>query len=120
MGANRSVILGLAVLYEMARNARTPPYPATVELRAVLALLHALSNGDRRPYDAFWKDATEVRREPVSEQIGAVVRKNDLTARWHGILYTFDAEPTIELMDAVHRAGGKDRPPKRPRDCGGL
>jgi|GEM_PF-5119719 len=104
MRATLPVIIGLASLYDLARSAEANPYPATLELRAILGLMHALSGGERESYDAFWKAATETRRPAASDYIGGICRKNDLTANWHGILYTFGMEPTIELMSAIHRA----------------
>lgn len=120
MGATRSVIIGLAFLYDLARSAETNPYPATMELRAILGLMHALSGGDRDSYDAFWKAATETRRPAASDYIGSICRKNDLTATWHGILYTFGMEPTIELMSAIHRANETEKPAAPRRTDGSL
>lgn len=120
MGATRSIIIGLAMLYDLARAAQADPYPPSLELRAVLGLLHALSGGERSSYDAFWKAATEARRPAYSDLIGGVCRKNDLTAEWHGILCTFGLEPSIELMSAIHRANETGRPAKPRRTDGKL
>lgn len=95
-------MIGLAVLYDWGRRAECAPFPCSVELRAVLALLHAHSNGDRRPYDAFWKAATQPRGKQPSEAIEKIVRGNNMHGAWHGILRTFGLEASIDLMTAIH------------------
>lgn len=119
MRPTRSIIIGLAVLYDLARSAEAGPYPASLELRAVLGLLHALSGGDRACYDRFWKAATETRPPAYSDGIGKICRMNDLTVQWHRIVYAFGMEPTIELMSAIHRANDTGKPP-RPRSTSGA
>lgn len=108
------------MLYDLARSAEANPYPPSLELRAVLGLLHALSGGDRREYDGFWKAATEARPPAYSDAIGATCRKNDLRACWHGILYTFGMEPTIDLMASIHRANETGKPARPRRTDGKL
>ena len=104
----------------MARSANAGPYPPTLELRAVLALLHALSGRDRASYDAFWKAATETRAPAASDTIGGICRQNDLRSAWYDILKTFGLEASIEVMSAIHRAGTTGNPPKPPSTNGGL
>lgn len=120
MGAHRSIIIGLAVLYDLARSAEAKPYPPSLELRAVLGLLHALSGGDRRCYDDFWKAAIETRPPAASDYIGGICRKNDLTSSWHDILRRFGLEASIEVMSDIHRASATGKPPIPQRADGQL
>lgn len=120
MGANRSITIGLAVLYDLARSAEAKPYPPSLGLRAVLGLLHAISGGDRRCYDDFWKAAIETRPSAASDYIGAICRKNELTSVWHVILRSFGLEASIEVMSAIHRASATGKPPTAPRADGQL
>jgi len=55
MPFDRSVLLGLAVLDRIADRASEGPVKRDLAFRAVLAMLHARSNGDRRSYDGFWQ-----------------------------------------------------------------
>ena len=48
-------MLALAALHDVADQASRGPVPPSLELRALLALLHGRSKGDRGCYDGFWR-----------------------------------------------------------------
>jgi hypothetical protein len=50
----RAVLLGLAALQEVVEQARRGAVPPTIQLRALLALLHVQGRGDAAPFRAFW------------------------------------------------------------------
>ncbi len=114
MEPTRSILIGLAVLHRKFVGATADPYPKAGELRAILALLHALSDGERHPFDGFWKAATSPRLPIENETTCLVIRRNDMLAHWHGILRAFGWEASIPLMEAIHRAEAPDRPPVPP------
>lgn len=51
----RAFLLSIAALDQIAGNLHDAPLRDALAVRALLALLHAASNGDRAPYEAFWK-----------------------------------------------------------------
>ncbi len=59
MSRERTIFLSLAALFRVAEASQRAPAPATIELRALLALLHNLGGGSRDPFDAFWTAVTD-------------------------------------------------------------
>lgn len=55
-GRARAIFLGMAALYDVASKAADGPIAPSIGLRAVLAFLFENSNGDREPFDAFWRE----------------------------------------------------------------
>lgn len=49
--------LALIALYEMAHEADHRPHPRTYALRFLLAWLHSVSDGNRIPFDRYWRNA---------------------------------------------------------------
>lgn len=114
MDRTRAIIIGLAALWRLQGRARAAPFAPSMELRAVLALLYLHSDGDRTSFDQYWHTATENGLDYASDLIAAVCRRNGMMAAWHGIARSLGTEATIDLMAAIHRVPGGDRPTGEP------
>lgn len=60
---DRIIFLGLAALYQVAEQSRAAPVQPSLLLRATLAALYGHSDGNRAPYEAFWRSS---RMTPLS------------------------------------------------------
>jgi hypothetical protein len=97
----REILLGLAALEYVATCLGDPPMPSSLNVRAILALLYARSNGDRRCYDEFWQIC---RREMKGEYGDAYIRASTARTATYGIARSLGVEPRqIEVSDAIGR-----------------
>ena len=55
LSRDKLILLGVAALYEAAERATAEPMRPGFALRAVLAMLSQLSDGDRTQFDAYWQ-----------------------------------------------------------------
>ncbi|WP_235530333.1 hypothetical protein [Sphingomonas sp. Leaf62] len=115
MDQTRAITIGLAALYCMSSRAKREPFMPSAELRALLALLHLHSDGDRRPFDAYWRSATQTDIDYPSELIASVCRRNGMLAAWHDIARSLGTEATIDFMASMARV-----PTGEPPRTGGL
>jgi hypothetical protein len=125
MSRKRAVLLGLAALQEAMKTARQRPLQPTLQLRSVLAFLHAASGGgDEAAYRAFWTACGQGQG-----------RDQALHAAWLRIAIGCGFNPdavgfneTVERLLAQTRQAevawamraGAHRPPKPNHDCGWL
>jgi len=61
IGCDRALFIGLVALQDYVDQAREAPLPATIHLRALLALLTIHGSGDTDAYRLFW----EMARQPL-------------------------------------------------------
>lgn len=112
----RAALLAIAALDKVAGDLHDAPLRDTLAVRAILALLHAASNGDREPYDAFWKACHD---DPGSSETVAGVGRTALArpaiysiARTLGLEWanraTSDAVSEIQAQERK-RVGKYDR-----------
>lgn len=77
------------------------PVPPSFALRFALAYLYATSDGERWLYDDFWRAAT---RQPGSDFMSAMCRRQTLTACLNGICRAAGSERTPDLMQQLRKA----------------
>lgn len=75
VGRDRALLLALAALHEVADAGGRGPVQPSVWLRALLAMVHARSNGDRAPYQAFWHRTLGLEPQDASlrESVGELI-----------------------------------------------
>lgn len=112
---DRTIFLGLAALYQVAEQSRGAPVQPSLLLRATLAALYGHSDGNRAPYEAFWRTCQDNASFAFSEAQGASSRCTATTIAWNGIVLGLGIRPGMDFMDAIYRAAhGASAPPRNP------
>lgn len=105
-----AILLGIAALYEFADMARKGPLPPLFELRALLALLHAFSDGHRESYDAFWKHALDQGLVTHHENANGYLRSTTMRIEIIGIGRTLGIDlRAMELNQVISRIRAQRR-----------
>ena len=101
--------LALAVLYNVIDDTGPDAFEPGPDVRLALAVLYAMSDGDRAPFDDFWT----ILRDPIaySDREGdrAYIRRTYAQTHLTGIARRVGLEMTWQLMDSL----GKGRQAKR-------
>lgn len=102
---DRAVFLGLAALQDIVDQARRGPAPPSIHLRALLALLHLHSGGDRECFDRFWAYC----RKPLDPTTYAdpqhYERGTNAQVMWCGIVRALGFSPvSMEFNERIGRA----------------
>lgn len=96
---DRTLLLALAALMDVADGARDGPVRPTLTVRALLALVHARSNGDAGPYREFWR-RIRTPSDGIAEE--GYMRASYARTAWARIVRTLGIEPqSQELHEAV-------------------
>jgi putative SOS response-associated peptidase YedK len=96
----RAIIMAMAALDRTRHAAAHQSMPASPDLRALLALLASLGDGDPKPYAAFI-EALEMARTSSSSNNNDVSRGNELSGARIGILRDLGINDSPELLDEV-------------------
>jgi hypothetical protein len=56
MSRERAIFLAIGALYDVADKCNDGPTRPTLSLRAILAFLYLQSNGDKEPFNSFWRE----------------------------------------------------------------
>ena len=67
LSRDKLILLGVAALYEAAERVTAEPMQPGFAIRAVLAMLYQLSDGDRTAFDGYW----QALRDPIGERSSA-------------------------------------------------
>jgi hypothetical protein len=132
---DRGVLLGLAALRELVGQAADRPIARSIQLRALLALMHQKGAGDVTHHRAFWDACGGV----ADHEVIAPERRRARAAAMHDAWYAmasacgFNPEAiefneTLErlMLQSRHAAAARAvreaavRPPKPNHDCGWL
>jgi hypothetical protein len=101
--------LALAVLYHAVEQTGPDPGEPGLDVRLALAVLHAMSDGDREPFDSFWTMLRDPLRYSDREGDRATIRRTYAQTHLTGIARRVGLEMTWQLMDSL----GKGRKAKR-------
>lgn len=104
----RLVRLALVALSELIPLADKGPIRPSYVIRVALAVAYASSNGNRAPYDNYWKVMQDRFPSQKTEYFQNYLRSNYLNAAFDGILLTLDMEPTIDLKSSIRREWSKE------------
>lgn len=97
----RAIWLAVSVLYDITHEAEGAPHAFGPEVRALLALLYAISNGDREPFDAYWRHALEPLNWSKADSQAAYLRGTHLRTAWEGICNRLGYPTSMEGMKAI-------------------
>lgn len=94
------LFMALVAVDEAAEAARPAPIPRPFSLRLALALLYAFSDGNRAPFDAFWRACAE------PDEVGQGVQRRAQALTWsvNGIFRSLGRAQTITLTDDIRAA----------------
>ena len=91
----------IVALDEVCEQSFQAPIPPTFALRFILAYLFARSDGNRTPFDAFWKAC----QEPEGGMTQQGYRRGCYTrTQWNGIVRGLGIAQTIEFNASIARA----------------
>ena len=100
---SRAIMLALAALDALADEKTAVPRPP-LPLRALLAALYAFSNGDRRPYDEYWKASQSAGVPTIPESGNVYMRATNMRIAIKGIARTLGMEPLSPAFnDTIQR-----------------
>lgn len=87
-------IWSLLILYQMCHHAPADGYPKIWMLRFLLAFIHSYTdNGDRKPFDAFWKAATGPKNESNADGTNSYTRGMMMHSAANAICKAVGEEP---------------------------
>ena len=99
---DKLILFGIAALYEAAEHATAEPMQPGFALRAVLAMLYQLSDGDRTHFDGYWH---ALRDPSLSEHPQrAYIRATSARSSIEGILRSLGAGSDELLRHFINRA----------------
>lgn len=113
VGRHKLIFMGLVALDEVCEGSRRGVHQPTFALRAVLAMLYALSNGNRQPFDAFWQASRPGVGRGSNAHQDARARSNDLGTAYNGICIALGIEQTINLNEDIYSARHEPLPQRR-------
>jgi hypothetical protein len=99
----RAIWLAVSVLYDITHEVEGAPQPLGPEVRALLALLHAISNGDRGPFDDYWRQAIDPLNWSKADSQAAYLRATTMRTAWEGICDRLGYPTSMEGMKAIAR-----------------
>ena len=105
-----AILLGIAALYDVAERAGKEPLSPSLELRALLALLHTLGDGRREPYDKFWKHSLSEGLERNHASTNGYMRSTSMRIEILGIGRSLNLElRSTELSNVISEIRARQR-----------
>jgi hypothetical protein len=117
---NTLVFKALCALDEVAIEAGDAPLKPSLSTRFALAFLYAVSDGDRSPYDQFWREIGDAKASAHSEGSGRYIRGSYARTAFTGIARTVGIDVGIEVMAKLAEARRNHGGPPRPKNDGDL
>jgi hypothetical protein len=127
---DRAVLLGLAALRELVGQAKDRPIARSIQLRALLALMHQKGAGELKHHHAFWDACMMGEGRAAHEGRSRAAAMHDA---WYAMATAcgfnpeaIDFNETLErlMLQSRHAAAARAvreaavRPPKPNHDCG--
>lgn len=105
---DRLIFMALRVLDEAVDESRFAPVAPSAALRLALAFLHAVGDGDAKPYVDFWNTVRDPQAKAYSEYMGHVIRGTHAQGKLRRIIraHGLHDHQTVTLLDDVR--------PRRP------
>lgn len=111
---DRAILLGLAALQDIVDAAHDAPVPGDVRMRALLALMFALSNGTRFGYVDFWRAVQKPLDPDAHPEPQHYIRHTNLNTAVCAITLSLGLTTADKrIKEAIERTKSK-------RDCGRL
>lgn len=99
----RLTFKALSVLAEIADNCDKQPAERTLGLRFALAYLYAVSNGNRQPFDEFWRSCCDPVPWAYSAAEREYVRGTYTRSALSGIILSVGAPGTVEFLQSLRQ-----------------
>lgn len=103
----RILWLSLVVMAEAVQSVRDAPMRPEASLRLALAIAFSFSNGDRQPFDDFWREATSDGPSSWSETMSRSARTTHLMTQLRRVLRAVGIEPNNASELPLHKAARK-------------
>jgi hypothetical protein len=104
--------LALVTLAELVAQVRAGPIRPTYAARLALAVCYRHSDGDRQPFDDFWRQMQKSMAGRVSDTTAEYCRSSYLRAAFRGVLRAVGIEPTVDVEIALSDAASKSQAPR--------
>lgn len=114
------IFKALCALDEITIEAGNAPMKPSLSTRFALAFLYAVSNGDRTPYDQFWREVGDSKSSAYSQRAADYTRASYARTAFTRIARTVGVELDIEVMAKLAAARRNHAGPPRPKNDGDL
>lgn len=105
IGRDKMTWLALATLAEQVEQAHAGPPPPSHGVRLALAVLHGFSQGDRAPFDDFWRQMRDDCQRSGTETTARYCRASYLQRELRGVMRAVGIEPCVATeMPLSHAA----------------
>ena len=101
---SKLVFMGLVALKEIEQHCIHQPWHRAFTLRVTLAMLYAFSNGDRTPFDKFWRSCAIPNGEGCDANRTRLERSNEVTIAYNGICRALGVAQTILYCSDMYAA----------------
>lgn len=101
IGKDQLTLKALRVLAEIADTCDKHPAERTLGLRFTLAYLYAVSNGNREPFDAFWRCCYDPVSWAYNQSEREYVRGTYTRSALAGIILAVGAPGTVEFLQSL-------------------
>lgn len=110
---DKLIFLGLATLAEQVELAKAGPPAPSHGPRLALAVLYGFSNGDRKPFDDFWRQMLDGQERAWSETIANYSRTTHLQTQLRGVMRAVGIEPCVATEQPLWNSALKVYPRER-------
>jgi hypothetical protein len=104
IAAERLRFLALAALAELVEEVKSGPIEPSFAIRAILAVLYSYSDGDRAPFDEFWRNMQKSWSSQPSATQAQYCRQIYLRTSLRGIVRAVGAPETPEFAEQLEVA----------------
>lgn len=113
---DKLIDLALKTLAEQVELASAAAPPPSHGVKLALAVLFEFSEGDREPFDNFWRQMRRTDGHSFSETIASYCRSTHLQTQLRGAMRAVGIEPTVATEQPLQRAALKVFPRNRTAD----
>ena len=106
---SKLVFMGLVALKEIEEHCLRQPWHRAFTLRVTLAMLYAFSDGNREPFDLFWRSCAVPNKEGDDAYRSQLVRGNTVTMAYNGICRALGVKQTVNFCADLAAARRKPR-----------
>ena len=101
---SKLVFMGLVALKEIEEHCIHQPWHRAFTLRVTLATLYAFSDGDRGPFDAFWRACALPNETGCEQHRSRLTRANEVTIAYNRICRALGVAQTINFCADIAAA----------------
>lgn len=114
IGRDRLQWLALATLAEQVELARDGAPAPSHGVRLALAVLFEFSDGERRPFDDFWRQMRRDEANSFSQAAASYSRSTYLQTQLRGVMRAVGVQPCVASELPLHEAALRVHPRRKP------